>query len=133
MYFVCDIHTISHYNSNRSPIYFIFQEELQHVAHLWNTHIIRSSRNAVAPGGRPLLMYTLPHLFGGENYLQEVSEQAVTACKDECLQRGPYPCEETVFELCCLIMTDNFLYPPTSADEAIELYLFLRASIQRDL
>jgi len=33
-----------------------FQEELQNVAHLWNSHIIGQSRNAFAAGGRPYMM-----------------------------------------------------------------------------
>uniref|UniRef100_A0AAV2LA50 Uncharacterized protein n=1 Tax=Knipowitschia caucasica TaxID=637954 RepID=A0AAV2LA50_KNICA len=39
----------------------IIEEEL--IAHLWNTHIIRKTRNAVAPCGRPHMMYTLPQIF----------------------------------------------------------------------
>ena len=27
----------------------VFQKELQNIAHLWNTHIIRQSRNAISP------------------------------------------------------------------------------------
>ncbi|KAF7650277.1 hypothetical protein LDENG_00128350, partial [Lucifuga dentata] len=89
----------------------LLQGELQQVTHLWNSHIICNSRNAVAPSGRPLLMYTLPHLFGRQDYLKEVSHQAVEACKVECLQRGPYPCDETVFNLCCLIMRTSYTHP----------------------
>lgn len=115
-------------------VYFFFlQEELQQVVHLWNTHIIRRSRSAVAPSGRPILMYTIPHLFGGQDYLKEVSQNSVDVCKQECQQRGPYTCDETVFSLCCLIMSENFLTPPSTADESIELYLFLRAHILKDL
>lgn len=70
---------------------------------LWNTHVIGNSRNAVAPSVRRIVMYTTPHLFGGEDHLNEVSQEAVEARKEECQQRGPYPCDETVFSLCCLI------------------------------
>ncbi|XP_070410032.1 uncharacterized protein [Nothobranchius furzeri] len=111
----------------------IIEEELQQVVHLWNTHIIRRSRHAIAPSGRPILMYTIPHLFGGHDHLREVSQEAVDACKEECQMRGPYTCDETVFSLCCLLMSENFLLPPSTADEAIELYLFLRAYILKDL
>lgn len=113
--------------------FFSLQEELQQVAHLWNTHIIRNSRNAVAPSGRPVVMYNAPHLFGGQDHLKEVSREAVDMCKEECQQRGPCPCDETVFSLCCLIMAENFLLPPTTADEAVELYLFLREYILRQI
>uniref|UniRef100_A0A3P9JR73 Integrase core domain-containing protein n=1 Tax=Oryzias latipes TaxID=8090 RepID=A0A3P9JR73_ORYLA len=111
----------------------IIEEELQNVVHLWNTHIIRQSRNAIAPSGRPCMMYTLPQLFGGQDYLKQVSEQAVATCKAHCLQRGPDTCDETVFSLSCLLMAENFLHAPTTPNEAIELYLFLRASIRSNL
>lgn len=42
------------------------------------------------------------------------------------LSRTYNTCDETVFSLCCLIMSENFLLPPNTADEAIELHLFLR-------
>ncbi|XP_039665194.1 uncharacterized protein LOC120564368 [Perca fluviatilis] len=74
----------------------IIERELQDVVHLWNTHRIRPSRNAVSPCGRPVMMYTLPQLFGAREHLKEVSQQKIQACREECLQRGPYPCDNTV-------------------------------------
>lgn len=112
---------------------FPLPEELQQVAHLWNTHIIRNSRNAVAPTERPIVMYNIPHLFGGQDYMKEVSQEAVDMCKEECQQRGPYSCDQTVFSLCCVIMAENFLFPPSTADEGLELYLFLREYILRQI
>ncbi|CAB1430415.1 unnamed protein product [Pleuronectes platessa] len=52
----------------------IIERELQDVVHLWNTHRIRSSRNTVSPGGRPVMMYTIPQLFGAREYLKEIKE-----------------------------------------------------------
>ncbi|KAF7709824.1 hypothetical protein HF521_016674 [Silurus meridionalis] len=48
----------------------IIERELHEVACLWNCHRIRPSRNAVSPSGRPLMMYTLPRLFGTTDYLK---------------------------------------------------------------
>ncbi|KAI7802087.1 hypothetical protein IRJ41_024666, partial [Triplophysa rosa] len=73
----------------------IIEEELQQVQHLWNSHRIRQSRNA----------------------------EAVDACREECLQRGPYSCDESVFTVSCLLMEENHLHPPTTPDEAMELCL----------
>lgn len=78
-------------------------------------------------------MYTIPHLFGGQDHLKEVSQEAAEACKQECQQRGPYLCDEIVFRLCCFIMAENYLHPPSTADEAIELYLFLRTCILKNI
>lgn len=38
----------------------LFQDELQEVVHLWNTHRMRQSPHQVSPSGRPLTMYRLP-------------------------------------------------------------------------
>lgn len=65
--------------------------------------------------------------------MKEVSQEAVDMCKEECQQRGPYSCDETVFSLCCVIMEENFLFPPSTADEGLELYLFLREYILRQI
>lgn len=73
------------------------------------------------------MMYTLPQLFGARECLKNVSEQKIDICKEVCLQRGLYPCDDAVFDICCLAMAD--LHPPTSPEEAIGLYLFLRAYI----
>lgn len=108
---------------------YIPQRELQEVAQLWNSHRIRPSRNAVSPSGRPLLMYSIPELFGSTDHLKVVDPQQIELCREECLPRGPFPCDQTVFDICCLIMSENHLQPPTTVEEAIELYLFLRAKI----
>ena len=79
------------------------------------------------------MMYTLPQLFGAREYLKEVSQQKIEACRQECLQRGPYPCDDSVFDICCITMAENSLHPPTSPEEAIALYMFLRAYIQAQI
>lgn len=75
------------------------------------------------------MMYTLPQLFGAREHLKEVSRQKIQACQEECLQRGPYPCDPTVFDICVYCMAENDLKPPSTPEEAIELYMFLRAYI----
>lgn len=77
-----------------------------------------------------MMMYTFPELFGAREYIKEVSHEKIQACREECLQRGPYPCDDTIFNICCMAMAENSLHPPTSPEEAIELYKFLRAYIQ---
>ena len=72
--------------------------EQQEVAHLWNCHRISPSRNAVSPSGRPLMMYGLPHLFGTTDHIKAVLHQQILTCREESLPRGPYTCDETVFQ-----------------------------------
>ncbi|MGH0123047.1 UNVERIFIED_CONTAM: hypothetical protein FKN15_047457 [Acipenser sinensis] len=109
------------------------KDELLRLVHLWNIHRIRPTRNAVAPDGRPVLMHNLPHLYAARNYSNAITNQQLRACREECLPKGPYPCDETVFELSCFIMGENNLTTPTNPDEAIELYLFLRNYIHTQL
>ena len=72
------------------------------------------------------MMYNLPQLFGAREYLKEVSQQKVQACREERLQRGPHPCDSTVFDICCLAMAENNLHPATFPEEAIELLYKLK-------
>ncbi|KAJ8040865.1 hypothetical protein HOLleu_15291 [Holothuria leucospilota] len=108
----------------------IFQNELNEVADLWNMHHIRRCRNAIAPNGRPRLMYDLPNQFGGTDHLQNVSRQQVRLCKDECTFRGRLPCDETVFEIACTIMAEHNISPPKDTKEAEEIYKILRRYIR---
>lgn len=79
------------------------------------------------------MMSTLPQLSGARENLKEGSQQKIEACREEGLQRGPYPCDDTLFDICCLAMAENSLHPPTSPEEAIELYMFLRAHIRAEI
>lgn len=83
--------------------------EWQEVAYLWNSHRIRPSRNAISSSGRPLIMNSFPHLFGSTDYLKTVLHLQIHASREECLPRGPHSCDETVFDSCCLAMSENNL------------------------
>ncbi|KAI9514968.1 hypothetical protein NQZ68_028920 [Dissostichus eleginoides] len=44
-------------------------------------------------------------LYGAaEDRLQCILPEEVAVCKEECTPKGQYPCDETVFELCVLLM-----------------------------
>ncbi|KAK1175702.1 hypothetical protein AOXY_G391 [Acipenser oxyrinchus oxyrinchus] len=89
----------------------LLQEELNTVAHIWNTHRIRAQRNTTAPQGRPLMMYTVPHLYGAEDHQCPCSMENIANCEEECRTRRNYSCDKTVFELCCLLMDEHRLDP----------------------
>ncbi|MGH0135050.1 UNVERIFIED_CONTAM: hypothetical protein FKN15_056488 [Acipenser sinensis] len=97
-------------------------DELNTVAHIWNTHPIRAQRNRTTPHGRPLIMYTLPHLYGVADHLCPSSRDDILNCEEECLTRRNYPCDKTVFELCSLLMVERGLDPPGDIDQATHLY-----------
>ncbi|KAK6494193.1 hypothetical protein HHUSO_G679 [Huso huso] len=118
---------------DKSLIQFCFmkllQDELNTVAHIWNTHPIRAQRNRTTPHGRPLIMYTLPHLYGVADHLCPSSRDDILNCEEECLTRRNYPCDKTVFELCSLLMVERGLDPPGDIDQATHLYITLKEEI----
>ncbi|MGH0172742.1 UNVERIFIED_CONTAM: hypothetical protein FKN15_070878, partial [Acipenser sinensis] len=110
-------------------VYYL-QDDLNRIVHLWNNHRIRPCRNQIAPCGRPMMMYKLPHLYGAQAHLCEVTAEHAHMCLEECVQEGPLPCDKTVFELCCLLMQENGCSPqPTNPSDAVLLYEFLRNTI----
>lgn len=109
------------------------QDELDEVVRTWNTHQIRPRPAHGTRGGRPVLMFSMPQLYGGEDKLQPVLEEEIVVCKEECTPKGQYPCDETVFELCTLLMDENDWDVPLDAYAAAELYSLLRYEILDNL
>ena len=80
------------------------------------------------------MLYTCPRLYNAEDCLQQVNQRKVQLCEAMCRQKGDIPCsDETVFELCCIIMHENNYIPPTNAEEAKHLYTSLRQNIYANL
>ncbi|XP_062605262.1 uncharacterized protein LOC134267055 [Saccostrea cucullata] len=75
----------------------LIQDELNEVVHLWNTHRMRRNQNQVAPSGRPLTMYQIPHLYGTENHACPVSLEKIRICQEECIYKESFPCDSDVF------------------------------------
>jgi len=71
-------------------------------------------------------MYTAPELYQTNDFLCVVDDVKLRACEKECVRESPYPCDETVFEICMIIMLENNWIYPTDAVQACELYLDLR-------
>lgn len=80
-------------------------------------------------GGRPILMYTLSEMYGAEDNLKTVDMEELALCKEECTPKSQYPCDETVFDLCCLLMQEKGWDTPRDAFSAAELYTLLRIEI----
>lgn len=78
-------------------------------------------------------MYNFPHLYDAENHLCRVTDVQINICMEECTPKGPYPCDETIYELCSLLMEEAMLDKPGDPEEATELYNFLRNRIIDDL
>ncbi|XP_046579233.1 uncharacterized protein LOC124286835 [Haliotis rubra] len=122
---------------DKSLIQFCFmdliQSELDEVVKLWNTHRIRSSKHLQAPGGKPVVMYSCADLYDAHDYLREVSDQEVDLCVQQSRPKGPFCCDETVFEICQLLMEEHGRQNPTCMENGILLYQFLRREIRNEI
>lgn len=78
------------------------------------------------------MMYSMPELYGVQDYKHTVTNADIDICSAECVFRQ-CPCDETVYELCAVYMHDCNFSPPTSVDEAGLLYRTLRNCITNDL
>lgn len=97
----------------------------------WNSHKIRPSGSAAS--GRPVVMYSFPELHSAEDRLKTISMEDITLCMEECSPKGQHPCDETVFELCCLLMVENEWDAPGDPLGAADLYIRLREEILQSI
>ncbi|XP_063971427.1 uncharacterized protein LOC135158071 [Lytechinus pictus] len=107
----------------------LIQAELDEVVDVWDRHLIRPSRNVQAPSGRPNIMFNLPSLYTTRDYLHGVSQERMQACKEECVFRKTIPCDEDIFELCCIVMNEVGYEYPRDRHGARLLYVALRHEI----
>ncbi|KAJ8319620.1 hypothetical protein KUTeg_002828 [Tegillarca granosa] len=54
----------------------IIQADLDDAQDIWNTHVLQSKTAVTGGGRRPILMYTLPHLFSAEDHICPANETA---------------------------------------------------------
>ena len=114
---------------------------------VWNCHQIRPTKNQNVPHGKPVVLYTIPELYGTTDYMNLVGQadidicrmqnlvgQAdIDICRMQCIFRNGCPCDDEVFELAVIYMAEGDLEQPTNAREALDLYLALRTCLVRDL
>jgi hypothetical protein len=111
----------------------IIQDELDAVVEVWDSHLIRPSRNDRVAHGKPNVMYYVPQLYGSTDYVCTVSQEEIAVCRERCTMRSCVPCDEDVYEFCLIIMGEYNLKIPKDATEAVDLYLQLRAIMNEDL
>lgn len=114
-------------------LWFYSQKDLDMLAAMWNTHTLSSRSSILHEGNRPLMLYTLPELYGYENQLCTVNAHEVLLCEEETTPRPEHPCDETVKELCYDIMNETSNIMPEDAGSAKDLYLSLRTAILSQL
>lgn len=109
------------------------QDELDEVVHTWNSHKIRPRSSNDVGSGRPVVMYSFPELHSAEDRLKPIAMEEVTMCLEECTPKGQFPCDQTVFELCCLLMEEKGWDAPADPLAAADLYIMLREELQGNI
>lgn len=101
---------------------------LDDVAYQWQIHKIRPAKNQNSPNGKPVLMYTMPEMFGGSDYICSINVQKLAVADDICTGHAS-KCDETIMELCDALLADYGINKPKSVEDLCVLYVFLRNKI----
>ena len=80
-------------------------------------------------GNRPIMLYNLPELYNKEHCLCYVDEREIDDCAEETTPKLDIPCDETVRDLCMLLLEEDGYGIPEDAGDARNLYMHLRNSI----
>ncbi|XP_033108676.1 uncharacterized protein LOC117110175 [Anneissia japonica] len=106
----------------------LIQDEFNTVLREWNAHCIAPSRNRDGPFGRPVVMYTSPELYGGQQFIVPLQRDEIEICETECIFKSQYTCDKDVFNLCSILMRERQLSQPNNPEESLYLYV-LRIAI----
>ena len=71
------------------------------------------------------MLYTLPRLFDTEDYLQNLADDLVEACDNETLTCSSV-CDEDIFELCQLYMTEYGSQFDSNVNRWFDLFIELK-------
>ncbi|KAJ7385288.1 hypothetical protein OS493_016362 [Desmophyllum pertusum] len=108
----------------------VIRNELHKVAILWNLHKIRPSTNAESPSGRPDMLYFLPDVTGAEDLKEDIDLDDIDLAEQRCCYRCPESgCVDEFTQLVSIIMQEQNLNMPETAEEAVMLYSTLLESI----
>lgn len=110
----------------------LLRDELHRVARLWNLHRIRPSSNLESPSGRPDILFFIPEVANTKDYRVEVGLDELELAEERCCYRLPENgCVEEFTELANIIMHENNLEMPQTAEEATILYATLIQEIDK--
>lgn len=109
------------------------QNELDETIHVWDSHVIRPSKNDRVPSGRPRIMYMFPELYACDQHISLVDRADIQLCQSNCTFRPAVPCDTDIHDLCNILMVESQLHVPADAYQAVDLYLHLRNEIKSAL
>ncbi|KAJ4925027.1 hypothetical protein JOQ06_017765 [Pogonophryne albipinna] len=111
----------------------IIQDELDETTCVWDSHVIRPSKNDRVPSGRPKVMYMFPELYTTEDCISPVEGADAQLCRSNCTFRSAVPCDTDIYNICNLLMMESQLNLPADSYQALDLYLDLRNTIRSSL
>ncbi|XP_061639133.1 uncharacterized protein LOC133482721 [Phyllopteryx taeniolatus] len=111
----------------------LIQDELDSTKEVWNSHLIRPSKNERVPHGRPHAMFMVPELYGTQDFLCQVGEEDFMRCEGDCIHRNDVACDADVLTLCTHIMAQNNLQVPVDGYMAMDNYLYLRDHLKKQV
>ena len=102
----------------------LIQAELNRVARHWNLHKVRPSSNNESPPGCPDVLLFLPQLINTADYKTPAPSDEIEIATEMCSTNGDetVQCCEEFLDLAELIIEDEGLNHPSTADEALVLY-----------
>lgn len=95
----------------------------------WNSHKIRKSKNSISPSGRPMTMFKMPQHYSTESYFKYVDEKDLEVCEEECIFNTHITFDETLNEICQIIITEENLNVTNDPYELVNIYIKLRNTI----
>lgn len=106
------------------------------------TICLTGDRKTVSSKSRQVMLWTYPYRrpyclllddISFDPCLKAVDIDESALCKEECTPKSQYPWDDTVFDLCCLLMQEKGWDAPKDAFSAAELYILLRTEILQNI
>ena len=76
------------------------------------------------------MMFDVPVLYNSHDQMVPITPHDIQLHKPRCRFRSLVPCDDDMFDLCCMLMRTRNVRMPTSADEGVRLYLLLREEVK---
>ena len=78
-------------------------------------------------------MYTMPVVYGTQDYSVEVDGDAVSVCKDECWLNQDKPSDSDLNELFDILVEENNIERNIKPEQALDNYKILRDIVLQEL
>ncbi|XP_071963513.1 uncharacterized protein [Antedon mediterranea] len=111
----------------------LIQDDLDRTAELWDTHLIRRSKQDHVTNGCPLVMFQLPQVYHSRDHIKQVDQRRIDLCKESSKFKDQYPCDRDLFEYCLNAIIFNEWEIPTTPEGSMLFYINLRDCVRREI